>query len=193
MNGNIRQAKAIEAKNKKRLLAVNPKLNDQSGIYILTREDEEGFKYGYVGQAKHILSRLAQHLSGYQHIDLSIKKHGLYSVKNPHGYKVNFLLFPLSKLDEMEQFYIKKYALGGYQLRNKTGGSQGEGKKQINDYRPPKGYRDGLIQGRKNASREIANLFDKHLNVSKKSEKPNKIQDRALEKFNEFLEFYKEG
>ena len=67
------------------------------------------------------------------------------------------------------------------------------GKEKVNEYRPAKGYRDGLAQGRKNASREISNLFEKHLNVSKKSEKPNKIQDRALEKFNEFLEFYKEG
>ena len=74
MANNFRQAKAIESKNKKRLLAINPKLNEQSGIYFLTRVDEDGFKYAYVGQAKHILTRLAQHLVGYQHIDLSLKK-----------------------------------------------------------------------------------------------------------------------
>ena len=44
--------------------------------------DEEGIKYAYIGQAKHILTRLAQHLTGYQHIDLSIRKHGLYSNRN---------------------------------------------------------------------------------------------------------------
>ena len=91
----------------------------------------------------------------------------------------------------MEQHYIKQYASKGYQLRNKTAGGQGEGKAQIDDYKPAKGYRDGLQQGYKNASREIANLFEKHLNVSRKSEKPNKNQEKALAKFNDFLNFHK--
>ena len=69
----IRKAKAIECKNKMKLLTVNPKLDDNSGIYFLTREDENEIKYAYVGQAKHILTRLVQHLVGYQHIDLSLK------------------------------------------------------------------------------------------------------------------------
>lgn len=192
MSRNISQIKAIEKKNKKRLLAVNSELNDKSGIYFLLRVDENGMKFAYIGQAKHILSRLAQHLVGYQHIDLSLKKHGLFSKENSHGWSVHFMNYSLSELDEKEQYYIKLYASKGYQLRNKTAGGQGEGKSQIDEYRPAKGYRDGLLQGKKNASREIANLFDKHLNVSKKSDKPNKIQERALEKFMEFLEFYKE-
>ena len=74
----FRQAKAIEAKNKRKWLALNPKLDESSGIYILRRQDENGFRYAYVGQAKRILTRLSQHLSGYQHIDLSLKSHGLY-------------------------------------------------------------------------------------------------------------------
>lgn len=37
---NIAKAKAIEQANKKRLLTVNPKLDDKSGIYFLTRIDE---------------------------------------------------------------------------------------------------------------------------------------------------------
>jgi hypothetical protein len=135
---------------------------------------------------------LAQHFTGYQHIDLSIKKHGLYNNKNPEGWRVNYIKCSESQLDDMEQFYIKQYATNGYQLRNKTGGGQGVGKIQIDDYRPTKGYRDGLIQGRKNASKEIARLFEKHLNYSKKSDKPNKNQDKALLKFEEFLNFYKE-
>ncbi len=36
---NIKQAKSIERKNKERLLKVNPKLNDESGIYFLTSEE----------------------------------------------------------------------------------------------------------------------------------------------------------
>ena len=191
MNSNIRKVKAIEAQNKKKILSVNPNVNDNSGIYFITRKDEDGIKYAYVGQAKHILTRLAQHLAGYQHIDLSIKKHGLYSDSNPYGYEINFINYPESDLDEKEKHYISLYAKHGYQLRNKTAGGQGEGKKQIDEYRPAKGYRDGLAQGYRNASKEVANLFEKHLNVSIKSEKPNKIQQKALEKFNVFLNAYK--
>ncbi len=39
------QIKAIEAKNKQRILSVNPSITEDSGIYILTRE-EGGFKFG---------------------------------------------------------------------------------------------------------------------------------------------------
>lgn len=185
---NIRQAKAIEYKNKKRLLEINPKLDDESGIYFLTRADENGIKYAYVGQAKHIITRLAQHLVNFQHIDLSLKKHGLYSIDNPYGWNVNFLHFPLSELDEKEQHYIKLYAQNGYQLRNKTAGGQGEGKSQIDEYRPTKGYRDGLSQGYKNAIRDIKQIIDKHLIVSLKPEKANnKVSIKAFEKFNEIL------
>ena len=187
------KAKTIEEKNKKRLLGINPSLNEESGIYFLTRRDEDGFLYAYVGQARHLLSRLAQHLAGYQHIDLSIKKHGFYQEKdNAFGWRVNFLNFPIDQLDEKEQFYIKQYALKGYQMRNKTSGSQGEGKKQIDDFRPHKGYRDGLVQGQRNASREVAGLFEKHLTVGTKNDPPTKNQMNALRKFQEFLDFHKE-
>lgn len=189
----LKQAKAREKKNKELLLSINPSLKDESGIYFLLRTDENGIKYAYIGQAKRILTRLAQHLSGYQHIDMSLRKHGFLSEEKPYGWKVFHLDFRVSELDEKEQHYIKLYASQGYQLRNKTAGGQGEGKSQIDEYKPTKGYRDGLKQGYKNASREIANLFEKHLNVSKKSDKPNKNQEKALEKFNAFLEFYREG
>lgn len=192
MNENIRKAKTIEAANKKKLLMINPNLDEGSGIYFLTRIDENNIKYAYVGQAKHILTRLAQHLSGYQHIDLSLKKHKLHSTENLHGWKVGFMHFPLEQLDEKEQYYIKMYAQSGYQLRNKTAGGQGAGKSQIDEYRPSKGYRDGIKQGYTNASKEIAHLFDKHLRVSIKSDKPNKVQQKALQKFDDFLNFYKQ-
>ena len=38
---NIARAKAIEQENKNRLLKLNQKLNDKSGIYFLLREIEE--------------------------------------------------------------------------------------------------------------------------------------------------------
>lgn len=185
---NFRQVKAIEQKNKQRLLAVNPNLDDESGIYFLTREDEQGFRYAYVGQAVHILTRLAQHLVGYQHIDLSLKKHGLYSEDNPCGWNVNFINYPTTILDEMEQLWIKRYAYKGYQLRNKTSGSQGEGKSQIADYRPQKGYRDGLKQGRINLARELSSIAEKHLKIEiRYDKKNNKISQRQFEKFKELL------
>lgn len=153
-----RKAKAIEAKNRQRWLDVNPNLDDKSGIYILTRTDENGFKYAYVGQAVHIMQRLCSHLVGFQHIDLSLKKHGLYNAQNPYGWKCGFLHYPESKLDEMEQHWIKEYANSGYQLRNKTSGSQGEGKSDIADT-PTKGYVEGLHNGRENGIKELASFL----------------------------------
>lgn len=184
----IKKQKAIEQKNRKRLLEVNESLDDGSGIYFLTRTDENGIKYAYIGQAKHILARLAQHLVGYQHIDLSMKSHGLYSVENIYGWKIGFLHFPLEKLDEKEQYYIKQYAVNGYQLRNKTGGGQGKGKEKIDEYRPTKGYYDGLKQGRKNLARELSGIIEKHLVISLKSEKQgNKVSQKQYEKFMDLL------
>lgn len=189
----FKRAKAIEDEYKKQFLKANPSLPDCSGIYFLTREDENGFKYAYIGQAgTSIIGRLAQHMTGYQHIDLSLRSHKLYDEeKNPYGWKVNFKKYPKSKLDEMEQHYIKQYALNGYQLRNKTSGSQGKGKSKIDEYKPSKGYHDGLQQGYKNASKEISHLFDLHLNVSTKKNPPTVNQQKALEKFQDFLNFHK--
>lgn len=190
---NYKQRMAIEAQYRKKWLALNPALTNNSGIYVLTREDEDGFKFAYIGQARHILDRLSEHFLGYQHIDLSLKSHKLYSDINPYGWKVDFIECSVEELDSKEQYYILEYANKGYQLRNKTTGSQGKGKKKLDEYRPTKTYRDGLEQGRKNASKEIAHLFDLHLNVVSKNEPPNKNQQKALEKFEAFLDYYKEG
>ena len=184
----FKQAKAVEKKNKERFLALNPYLDEKSGIYILTREDENEFRYAYIGQAVHVLTRLAQHLVGFQHIDLSLKKHGLYSKENPYGWTVDSFSYSVEELDKREQYWIKKYADMGFQLRNKTSGSQGGGKAQIADYRPHKGYRDGLEQGRKNLAKELSNIADKHLVISLKPEKfGNKVSERQFEKFKELL------
>lgn len=180
-----RKAKAIEKKNKERLLKVNSRLSEDSGIYFLTRIDENGFKYAYIGQAVHILTRLAQHLVGYQHIDLSLKKHGLYDAEtNQYGWKIGFMLYKDTELDSAEQHWIKKYADGGYQLRNKTSGSQGEGKSQIAEYKAAKGYRDGLEQGRKNLAKELSYIAEKHLKIEiREDKKRNKISQKQYEKF----------
>lgn len=189
---NYKQIYAINKKNEERLLKLNPNLDNESGIYFLHRVDENGIKFGYIGQAVKILSRLVGHLSGYQHIDLSLKKHGLYDKdKNPYGWNVNVKHYPKEQLDEMEQYWIKEAANKGYQLRNKTSGSQGVGKQKIDEYKPSRGYRDGVEQGYKNASKEIAHLFDLHLNVSTKKNPPTVNQQKAMEKFNDFLNYHK--
>lgn len=191
---NVAKAKSIERKNRERILTVNPHVDEKSGIYFLTRTDEDGFRYAYIGQAVNLLSRLAGHLKGYQHIDLSIKSHGLYSMDNIYGWKIGFMHYPAEELDNWEQYWIKKYADGGYQLRNKTSGSQGEGKKQIADYKPSKGYRDGIQQGRINLARELANIADKHLVISLKPEKQNNsISQKQYQKFMELLHTEKDG
>lgn len=175
--------KAIERKNKERLLKVNPYLTDASGIYILTRTDENGIRYAYIGQAKHILTRLAQHLTGYQHIDLSIKKHGFLDENHPHGWFVQKTEYPESELDKEEQNYIKLYASMGYQLRNKTAGGQGAGKVGIDDNKPSKGYYDGKKQGRADVVKEL-NKTLKYLEITSKG---GKLSERMLAKFWEIV------
>jgi hypothetical protein len=189
---NFKQIKAIETKNKKKLLEIYPWLTEESGIYVFTRMDERRIYYAYVGQAKHVLTRLAQHLTGYQHIDFSIKKHGFLDFHtNPTGWMVAVYKVKECELDEMERYFIEKFAHKGYQLLNKTAGGQGEGKVQIGEYRPAKGYRDGIAQGRKTMARELGHIIDKHLCVTLKPEKANnKVSQNALDKFNELL---KEG
>lgn len=185
----IRRAKARERDNKKKILEVNSNVNDRSGIYVLTRKDENGIRYAYIGQAKHVLSRLAQHLSGYQHIDLSIKKHGLWSIENEFGWMIGFKNFPEDQLDEKEQLYIKYYAYSGYQLRNKTAGGQGEGKAKIDEYRPAKGYHDGIKQGKKMLARQLKHIIETHLEVGLRVDKRNnKVSQKAFEKFRELLD-----
>lgn len=182
---NLAKVKAIEKKNRERLLKVNKKLNDESGIYFLLRSDEEKIRYAYVGQAKHIMTRLCQHLSGYeQHIDRSLKKHGLYSAENPFGWNVCFINYPENELDEQERYHIKQYADAGYQLRNKTSGGQDDSKRQIDEYRPQKGYYDGLKQGRKSLAKELKHIIDTHLTVAiRPGKEKNKVSQRAFEKF----------
>ena len=186
---NIAQIKAIEKKNRERLLKVNPNLNDRSGIYFLTRTDENDISYFYIGQAVNIIQRMCGHLTGYQHIDNSIKKRGFSSEENPYGWKLNFINYPKSDLDKMEQYWILEYTKRGYQCRyNKTAGGQGEGKEKINEFKPSRGYRDGLKQGEKNLARELSSIAEKHLKIEIRDDKKNnKISQRQYEKFMDLL------
>ena len=184
---NYKKIYAIKKANEERILKVCPNCPNTSGIYFLLRE-ENGFRFGYIGKAKRLLERLGSHLSGRtQHIDGSLLAHGLWSEENQTGYRVHFLEYPEEKLNEMEQFYIKKYANAGYQLRNvESGGS--EGKTDIGQRKPSRGYYDGLAQGYKNAQKEVAHLFNLHLDYTTKNQPPTKLQEKAILKFKDFLE-----
>lgn len=182
---NIARAKAIEKANRQRLLKINPKLDDESGIYFLTRVDEENIHYFYIGQALHIMQRMCGHIVGYQHIDLSIKKRGFYGEDNPYGWQINFLHYPKSELDKWEKYWILEYTKKGYQCRyNKTAGGQGQGKEKINEFKPVKGYRDGIKQGKITLARELSSIAEKHLKIEIREDKANnKVSQKQYEKF----------
>ena len=189
---NYRQLYAIKAQNEKKIKNLCPDATHKSGIYCFHREDENGFKYAYVGLAtKSVLSRCADHLRGFdQHIDKSIRKHKLYSEENPFGWKLDILCFcPAEECNEKEQFYIKKVHQSGRQLLNVTGGSQGKGKFNISENRATKGYLQGLANGYMNARKDIAHLFKLHLDYTTKRQPPTVNQQKALQKFADFLDW----
>ena len=193
---NYRQLYAIKAQNEKKIKNLCPDATHKSGIYCFHREDENGFKYAYVGLAtKSVLSRCAEHLSGYtQHIDRSLKAHKLYDEGNPYGWKLDILCFcSAEECNEKEQFYIKKVHQSGRQLLNVTGGSQGKGKFNIGQSKSPKTYTEGVVQGEKNMAKRIKHLFDLHLDYKPKKEPPTKLQERAMQKFKDFLEVENES
>lgn len=184
-NVNYKQLYAIKKNNEKRILSVCPRMKNQSGIYFYTRTDENGISYFYIGQSVDCLERNVSHLSGYQHIDLSIKKRGFYSEENPYGWKLDFIHYPREKLDEMEQYWILEYTKKGYQCRyNKTAGGQGAGKEKINEFKPAKGYYDGIKQGKKTLAKELSHIAEKHLEIRLKPKKQgNKVSEKQYEKF----------
>lgn len=188
MATNYRQIMTIKKANEDKIRKLCPGVSDNPGIYLFWRKDENMFRFAYVGQAKHLCKRLAEHLSGYQHIDCSIKKHKFYDAEtNPYGYRVEVIEECAEEdLDERERYWIKYYADNGYQLRNKTTGSQGEGKAALGEGKSNKGYREGLSKGYENARKYIAELFDKYLTYDIKG-KPGKIKQRKYDEFTAFL------
>ena len=184
---NNKQRYAILKKNKEQWLKYYS-IKDESGIYILTRYDDNGFKFAYVGQAKKVLTRLAEHLMGYQHIDLSLKKHGIGSAfTRENKWKCEKVIHCAeSELNNMEQEWIRKCHELGYQLLNKTTGSQGQGKQALGEQKPAKGYYDGIKQGRKKVIDEINNRLTKG-DIRLVIECPNKRKEQHLAKLMEIL------
>lgn len=185
---NYKQIYAIKAEREGRIKKICPNIPYSSGIYVFYRTDEAQIRRAYCGQAINLCERCASHLGEYDHIALSLKKHGFYSGKNPHGWKLAFKTCPKSELDEREVATIKSFADDGFQMYNVTAGSQSIGKLVTGQYKQPKTYSQGVQQGRKNLAKELSNIADKHLVISLKPEKfGNKVSERQFEKFKELL------
>lgn len=186
---NYKQVFARKRDNEARILKLCPKADHTSGIYVFYRE-QDGFRHAYVGLAtKSLLRRLAEHLDGYEmHIDKSIRKYGLFDAKeNLFGYKVAILCHcPPDQCNEKEQFFIKKLANDGWQMKNTTGGSQGEGKVDINERKEARGYHDGLTQGEKKTKEQVKTYFDKYLDFVIKPP-TGKVKERKFQEFADFL------
>lgn len=164
-----------------------PSIDNRSGVYFYTRTDlVTGEKFAYIGLAKRLLARCCQHMLGYQHIDISIRKRGLYSKENEGGWKLNCLHFPEHLIEEKERFYIEQYQKANITLLNIEGGGR-QGKVDIAERKPTKTYTDGLNQGRKNAVKEVKVFFDKYLDFSVKLPS-NKIKERKYNEFKEWLD-----
>lgn len=186
-----KQIYAIKTEQEGRIKKICPNIPYSSGIYVFYRTDEAQIRRAYCGQAINLCERCASHLGEYDHIALSLKKHGFYSNENPYGWKLDYRTYPKSELDDKEVETIKSFADKGFQMYNVTAGSQGKGKQVTGQYKQPKTYSQGIQQGRKNMARELSSIAEKHLKIELREDKANnKVSQKQFEKFQELL---KEG
>jgi hypothetical protein len=182
---------AILSQNKKIIKSKREDITNQSGIYMFWRVMEDGGNACYIGQAKNLLERTAQHLMGReQHIDKSLYKRKWWSSNNPFGWNLAILgNYPLEKLDEVEQKYIQLYLDKGWKLYNVTGGGQIDKAKDINERNQVKlkSYKNGKNLGYEKAREEVKVYFNKYLDVIIKG-KTDKVKERKLNEFKKFLE-----
>ena len=188
MSINYKKVFAMKAEREKRIRSICPSIPCTSGIYAFYRVDEAGIRRSYVGQAVNLLERCSSHLAEYDHIALSLKKHGFYSEKNPYGWKLTYKTCLKSELDDLEVFTIKKWADAGFQMYNVTAGGQGLGKVVSGQYKQPKTYTQGIQQGKKVLARELSSIAEKHLKIELRADKANnKVSQKQYEKFMDLL------
>lgn len=189
MKPNYKQIYAMKAERENRIKKICPDIPYSSGIYVFWRIDEAGIRRAYCGQALKLCERCASHLSEYDHIALSLKKHKFYNTDNPHGWKLWFETCGENELDEKEVERIKQLADAGFQMYNVTAGSQSKGKLVTGQYKPPKTYHQGIQAGKKSLAKQLSEIIQKHLTVTVRPDKQgNKVSIRALEKFNSLLD-----
>lgn len=139
--------------------------SQSSGVYVFHRYNHERqCDCYYIGQAKNLRRRIAQHLLEYDHIAVSLKKYGLFdSEKNPEGWTCEWKYSTVELLDEMEQAVISlRLTDENAELYNITSGGQGKGKVDINPRAERKGYHTGKLEGKQRAYTEIATLIEKY-------------------------------
>lgn len=185
---NYKQIFAMKSVREEKIKSVCPGIPYSSGIYVFHRTDEAGIRRAYCGQAVSLCERCASHLAEYDHIALSLKKHGFYSAENPYGWKLDYKTCPKSELDDKEINTIKAFADKGFQMYNVTAGGQGLGKVVSGQYKQPKNYTQGIQQGKKMLARELSSIAEKHLIIRLKPEKEhNKVSQKQYEKFMDLL------
>lgn len=193
---NYKQIYAMKAERENRIKKICSDIPYSSGIYVFWRIDESGIRRAYCGQAVKLCERCASHLAEYDHIALSLKKHGFHNKENPHGWKLWFETCGTNELDEKEVERIKQLADAGFQMYNVTAGSQSKGKLVTGQYKSPKTYREGIQVGKKSLAKQLSEIIQKHLIVTVRPDKQgNKVSEKQLEKFNQLLDEnnYKEG
>lgn len=192
---NYKKIYAIKEERENRIKIICPNIPYSSGIYVFYRTDEAKIRRAYCGQAVNLCERCASHLGEYDHIALSLKKHGVYSKDNKNGWKLMFETCPKSELDEREIAMIKYFADNGFQMYNITAGGQSVGKQVVGQYKSPKTYREGIQAGKKSLARELSSIAKKHLKIEIREDKQNnKISQKQFKKFKELinLENYQE-
>lgn len=188
----LKQRFAILNDKKRIIKNLYPEITNESGIYCFYRTNEDGVDCCYIGQAKNLLNRTAQHLMGrQQHIDKSLYVHKLYSEDNKTGWKLTVLQkCGLDELDRWEQCYIKFYSnTENVNVYNVTGGGQRDKKADINERQQTKlkSYKNGKNLGYDQAKDYVKVMFEKYLDCGIKG-KTNKIKERKLKEFIEWLE-----
>lgn len=185
---NYKQIYVMKAEREKRIKTICPNIPYSSGIYVFYRIDEAQIRRAYCGQAVNLCERCASHLGEYDHIALSLKKHGFCSENNPYGWKLAFKTCSKSELDEREVATIKSFADDGYQMYNITAGGQSIGKQVTGQYKTPKTYREGIEAGKRSLAKELSSIAEKHLKIEIRDDrKNNKISQRQFEKFKDLL------
>lgn len=190
--GLTRKQYAILNANKRKVKQLcDNELPTCSGIYLFYRLNEKGEKCVYVGQAKCLVDRCASHLTGRKtHIDKSLYLHKLYSEDNEFGWKLKVICkCCVNDLDMYEKYYINYYKEQDYKIYNVTGGGQTDKAQDIGErlQTKVKSYKNGKGLGYNKAKNYVKNLFDKYLGYSIKG-KPNKVKERKLREFKEWLE-----
>lgn len=85
---------------------------------------------------------------------------------------------------------VKLYADKGYQLRNVSLGGQGENRASgsIGERKAPKGYMQGIQQGKKVLARELSSIAEKHLKIEIRDDKKhNKVSQKQYDKFMDLI------